>query len=126
MRYPSEYLRIANDLKARILTGELRAGSRLPTVKQLQEQYGASAQAVKSALLVLQTEGLTTSGIFAASGRPASPSPASSPAASPPPPASPSPASSPPATRRRGCPYGHRRRGHSGSGPARPRGRRRP
>jgi GntR family transcriptional regulator len=104
MRPTPEYQRIANDLKARIVTGELSAGARLPTVKQLQEQYGASAQAVKSALLVLQTEGLATFGMFAASRRPVS---------------------SPPATRRRSCPYG-RRRGHSGNRPARPRGRRRP
>ena len=46
-----DYQRIANDIRSKIGSGELKPG-------QLQKQYGVSAQPVKSALLVLQTEGL--------------------------------------------------------------------
>jgi GntR family transcriptional regulator len=54
-----DYQRIANDIKEKITSGALRPGDRLPSISQLQKQYGVSAQPVKSALLVLQTEGLT-------------------------------------------------------------------
>jgi GntR family transcriptional regulator len=53
-----DYQRIANEYRDRIKSGELKAGDRLPSISQLQKQYGVSAQPVKSALLVLQTEGL--------------------------------------------------------------------
>jgi GntR family transcriptional regulator len=53
-----DYQRIANDIKAKIESGELRPGDRLPSISQLQKQYSVSAQPVKSALLVLQTEGI--------------------------------------------------------------------
>ena len=53
-----DYQRIANEIKDKIKGGELRPGDRLPSISQLQKQYGVSAQPVKSALLVLQTEGL--------------------------------------------------------------------
>ncbi len=53
-----DYQRIANEIRAKIKAGELKPGDRLPSISQLQKQYGVSAQPVKSALLVLQTEGL--------------------------------------------------------------------
>ncbi len=53
-----DYQRIANEIRTKIKSGELRPGDRLPSISQLQKQYGVSAQPVKSALLVLQTEGL--------------------------------------------------------------------
>jgi len=53
-----DYQRIANDIRDKISSGELRPGDRLPSISQLQKQYGVSAQPVKSALLVLQTAGL--------------------------------------------------------------------
>jgi DNA-binding GntR family transcriptional regulator len=53
-----DYQRIANDIRGKITAGELKPGDRLPSISQLQKQYGVSAQPVKSALLVLQTEGL--------------------------------------------------------------------
>jgi DNA-binding GntR family transcriptional regulator len=53
-----DYQRIANDIREKINSGELRPGDRLPSISQLQKQYGVSAQPVKSALLVLQTAGL--------------------------------------------------------------------
>jgi DNA-binding GntR family transcriptional regulator len=71
-----EYQRIAHDLKQRIQTGELGAGALLPTIKQLQERYGATAQAVKSALLVLWTEGLVQAGTVVTPVRSATPRPA--------------------------------------------------
>jgi DNA-binding GntR family transcriptional regulator len=53
-----DYQRIAHDIRDKIDSGELRPGDRLPSISQLQKQYGVSAQPVKSALLVLQTAGL--------------------------------------------------------------------
>jgi DNA-binding GntR family transcriptional regulator len=53
-----DYQRIANEIRAKISAGELKPGDRLPSISQLQKQYAVSAQPVKSALLVLQTEGL--------------------------------------------------------------------
>ena len=53
-----DYQRIATEIRDKINAGELRPGDRLPSISQLQKQYGVSAQPVKSALLVLQTEGL--------------------------------------------------------------------
>ncbi len=53
-----DYQRIAHDIREKINSGELRPGDRLPSISQLQKQYGVSAQPVKSALLVLQTAGL--------------------------------------------------------------------
>jgi DNA-binding GntR family transcriptional regulator len=53
-----DYQRIANEIRAKISSGELKPGDRLPSISQLQKQYAVSAQPVKSALLVLQTEGL--------------------------------------------------------------------
>ncbi len=53
-----DYQRIANDIRGKITSAELKPGERLPSISQLQKQYGVSAQPVKSALLVLQTEGL--------------------------------------------------------------------
>jgi DNA-binding GntR family transcriptional regulator len=53
----ADYQRIANDIRTRIASGELRPGDRLPSIAELKRQYGVSAQPVKTALLVLQTEG---------------------------------------------------------------------
>jgi len=53
-----DYQRIASEIRTKITAGELKPGDRLPSISQLQKQYAVSAQPVKSALLVLQTEGL--------------------------------------------------------------------
>ena len=53
-----DYQRIANEIRTKIAGGDLKPGDRLPSISQLQKQYAVSAQPVKSALLVLQTEGL--------------------------------------------------------------------
>jgi DNA-binding GntR family transcriptional regulator len=52
-----DYQRIADELRTKINAGELKPGDKIPSISQLQKQYGVSAQPVKSALLVLQTEG---------------------------------------------------------------------
>jgi DNA-binding GntR family transcriptional regulator len=56
MRMP-EYQRVANDIRTKIIDGTLRDGDRLPSISQLVQQYSTTMMSVKSALLVLQTEG---------------------------------------------------------------------
>lgn len=58
MSWMPDYQRIANDVREKIKDGKLRPGDQLPSISQMQKQYGVSAQPVKSALLVLQTAGL--------------------------------------------------------------------
>lgn len=52
------YTRIIADIKAKIAAGELRPGDQLPSMSQLQAQYGTSVTAVRNALLVLRSEGV--------------------------------------------------------------------
>jgi GntR family transcriptional regulator len=54
------YTKIVADIKAKIASGELKPGDRLPTVEQLKAQYGASSTAIRNAMLVLRSEGLIT------------------------------------------------------------------
>lgn len=49
---------IADALRARIRSGELRAGARLPTQAVLAEEFGVERGAVRQALRVLQQDGL--------------------------------------------------------------------
>ncbi len=51
------YLRIAADLRARITSGELPAGARLPTENALMAEYEVSRTVAKQAILVLKDEG---------------------------------------------------------------------
>ena len=53
-----DYQRIAEDIKARVSAGTLSPGDQLPSIRELQRRYGVSAQPVKTALIVLRTEGL--------------------------------------------------------------------
>lgn len=53
-----DFKRIADEIRGKIASGELKPGDKLPSISQLTKQYGVSAQPVKSALLVLQTEGI--------------------------------------------------------------------
>ena len=53
-----KYRHIAEELGARILSGEYAAGSLLPTEMKLMDIYGVSRQTVRSALGVLKKEGL--------------------------------------------------------------------
>lgn len=49
---------IADALRARIHTGDLKAGDRLPTQAQLAEEFGVERGTVRQALRVLQEDGL--------------------------------------------------------------------
>ncbi len=55
------YLRIADDLRKGIASGELQPGAKLPTARSLMTRYGAASHTVQSALNVLQSAGLTYS-----------------------------------------------------------------
>ncbi|MFC7620037.1 GntR family transcriptional regulator [Microlunatus sp. GCM10028923] len=58
-RTPSQ--QIANALRAAILAGRLESGERLPTQQQLAARYGVARETVKSALRILDREGLIVS-----------------------------------------------------------------
>ena len=49
---------IANQIEKRILNGELRSGDRLPTERELAEQFRASRTAVREAMKILAQQGL--------------------------------------------------------------------
>jgi GntR family transcriptional repressor for pyruvate dehydrogenase complex len=59
------YQVLADALRARILTGELRPGEKLPTEPELSAQYGVSRSTVREALRVLASQNLvmTTRGV---------------------------------------------------------------
>jgi GntR family transcriptional regulator len=63
------YLRIAADLRASIVSGEIGTGEKLPTETQLMARYGVSRTVAKWAISVLKGEGLVEgrrgSGVFA-------------------------------------------------------------
>ncbi|MBV9650936.1 MAG: GntR family transcriptional regulator [Pseudonocardiales bacterium] len=52
------YRQIADELRSEIQTGELSAGSQLPSERKLVERYGTAAQTVREAVKVLKAEGL--------------------------------------------------------------------
>lgn len=62
--------RVAADLRARLGSGELRAGDRLPTEHELVRQHGVSRTVVREALAGLRADGLVVarqgSGVFVA------------------------------------------------------------
>jgi GntR family transcriptional repressor for pyruvate dehydrogenase complex len=49
---------VANQIEKRILSGELRSGDRLPTERDLAEQFQASRTAVREAMKILAQKGL--------------------------------------------------------------------
>lgn len=51
------YLRIALDLQRRISSGELRAGQRLPSIRQLMRDWGVAMATATKAIAVLRQEG---------------------------------------------------------------------
>ncbi|HEY9408950.1 MAG TPA: GntR family transcriptional regulator [Jiangellaceae bacterium] len=53
-----KYLRLADDLRRRIRTGEYAVGTRLPTEAVMVEQFRVSPPTVRQALAVLRAEGL--------------------------------------------------------------------
>lgn len=56
--------KMSEDIRSRILSGELRAGHRLPSERELGDQYGLGRTSVREALRSLATQGLieTTQG----------------------------------------------------------------
>ncbi|UNK71524.1 GntR family transcriptional regulator [Microbacterium sp. H1-D42] len=52
------YTRIAEDLRARITTGDLRPGDRVPTEAELAERWRTSRGPIRNALSTLRAEGL--------------------------------------------------------------------
>jgi GntR family transcriptional regulator len=56
------YRQLADQLRSKIYSGELKAGGQLPTERELMEQFDASRNTVRLALGQLANEGLTVSG----------------------------------------------------------------
>lgn len=54
------YVQIADDIRQRILDGDLRAGDKLPTETDLMAEYGVSRIVIRSATDILKNEGLVT------------------------------------------------------------------
>ena len=78
-RTPPKYRRIADDLRARIESGEYPLDAQLPTKAEMMAGYGAAIGTIDNALKVLAREGLVESvqgvGTFARKPREAEPSP---------------------------------------------------
>jgi len=53
-----DYARVADDIRRKILSGDLPGGTRLPTKLQLMRDYTVGAHAIDTAMLLLRTEGL--------------------------------------------------------------------
>jgi DNA-binding GntR family transcriptional regulator len=66
------YMRVADDIAARIASGELAPGARLRAERDLAEHYGVSYGTVRRAMEVLRERGLITTihgrGTFVAAG----------------------------------------------------------
>lgn len=58
MSVTSLYGQIADDLRHKIINGELVAGDQVPTERELREQYQVSAAAARQALATLRAQGL--------------------------------------------------------------------
>jgi GntR family transcriptional regulator len=54
----SDRQRIAQDIRDKINSGEYAPGDKLPSLREMTAHYGVSAEPVRSALLILQAEGL--------------------------------------------------------------------
>jgi DNA-binding GntR family transcriptional regulator len=65
------YVRVAEDIAARIASGELAPGTRLRAERQLAEHYGVAYGTIRRAMQVLRERGLITTihgrGTFVAS-----------------------------------------------------------
>lgn len=55
---PPAYRRIADDLRAKIKSGQLAPGAVLPSEAELREEYGVSNTVVRNAILILKAEQL--------------------------------------------------------------------
>ncbi|MEU3453878.1 winged helix-turn-helix domain-containing protein [Micromonospora sp. NPDC006766] len=61
MNYKHTYQRIVDDVVARIESGDLSPGSKLPSSRELQEQYKTSHMTVRTAVTILRDRGLVES-----------------------------------------------------------------
>lgn len=61
-RVPQQHIKIAEHLRGRILSGEIPAGSLLPSEAELCEEFDTSRGPVRQALASLRTEGFISSG----------------------------------------------------------------
>jgi DNA-binding GntR family transcriptional regulator len=61
-REAAPYRRIAEHFRARIASGELKQGDRLPTVREVASTWDVSRQTADKALSALQSEGLVRTG----------------------------------------------------------------
>ncbi|MBW4703520.1 MULTISPECIES: winged helix-turn-helix domain-containing protein [unclassified Micromonospora] len=52
------YVRISDEIRERITSGDLQPGDKLPSIAQLCAQYGVSTQVIRSVMLTLRAEGL--------------------------------------------------------------------
>jgi DNA-binding GntR family transcriptional regulator len=52
------YQRIADEIRERIKSGDLRPGDKLPSTSELCTRYGVSTQVIRSVMLTLRAEGL--------------------------------------------------------------------
>ena len=59
-RAPLEYLRVADDLAAKIESGELAPGAKLPPEQELAARYGVAYGTVRRAMAWLRERGLVT------------------------------------------------------------------
>ncbi|MGK5546216.1 GntR family transcriptional regulator [Streptomyces sp. URMC 127] len=55
---PAPYLRIAAELRARIASGEIRTGEKVPSVRQIALEWGVATATAGKVLSVLRAEGL--------------------------------------------------------------------
>ncbi|MFI7077845.1 winged helix-turn-helix domain-containing protein [Micromonospora sp. NPDC049903] len=58
MHRVSDRQRIAQDIRDKIRSGDYPPGAKLPSLREMTAHYGVSAEPVRSALLILQAEGL--------------------------------------------------------------------
>ncbi len=54
----AKYERLANAIREKIRSGELKPGDKLPSISQIREEYQISYGSVRGAMLVLKAEGL--------------------------------------------------------------------
>jgi DNA-binding GntR family transcriptional regulator len=53
----SAYTQMADELRGKIMTGELAPGTKLPSASQLMRDFGVSSTVVKNAMLLLRASG---------------------------------------------------------------------
>jgi DNA-binding GntR family transcriptional regulator len=78
MTMGAPYLRIVDDIRARISAGELKPGDRVPSARQITHEWGVAIATATKALAALQAEGLARAVVGVGTVVTAPPSPSSS------------------------------------------------